>query len=215
MRRRNYIFALKSEEDLWITDPARLQVMAVNFFRSLFTSANIATDGYRTRGRFPLVEDSVLAHLSDSVTESESLPLSSVADMVDMEGNWRWVEIDQVLPAYVLLRLAAIKGPLPSFVADSIAWAGTNSGKFSVTSAYTIRKGTAFGKDDRDWNMIFGATCWFLWLYRNALIYSTEGVESWSVLSKVRNWYDSVAAHMQCANVGQQQRVDLRHTVRW
>ncbi|KAK9016991.1 hypothetical protein V6N11_079481 [Hibiscus sabdariffa] len=40
--------------------------------------------------------------------------------------------------------------------------------------------------------MIFGGTCWFLWLYRNALIYSTEGVESWSVLSKVRNWNETV-----------------------
>ncbi|KAK8624366.1 hypothetical protein V6N13_065712 [Hibiscus sabdariffa] len=177
--------------------------MAVNFFWSLFTSANIATDGYVTRGRFPLVEASVLAHLGDSVTEAEiafslltdrealwvrfirakykvldgvpiqlkgsngsrlwkglgmiwedirhnivwrvgsgervtfwfdcwikdlgplvnhamvrnvqSLPMISVADMVDMEGNWRWAEIDQVLPSYVLLCLAAIKGHLSSF----------------------------------------------------------------------------------------------------
>ncbi|KAK8987608.1 hypothetical protein V6N11_027354 [Hibiscus sabdariffa] len=128
------------EDDLWITDPTGLQVIAVNFFRSLFTSANIATDGYVMRGRFPFVEASVLAHLGDFVTETE---------------------------------------------------------------------------DGRDWNMIFGGTYWFLWLYVNALIYSTEGVESWSVLSKVRNWYDSVAAHMQCASAGQLRSDTVRPAVRW
>ncbi|KAK8685237.1 hypothetical protein V6N13_041242 [Hibiscus sabdariffa] len=73
----------------------------------------------------------------------------------DKEGNWRGRVLDQVLPSYVLLRLAAIKGPLPEFPADSVAWAGTKSG-------------TAFGRDEQNWNMIFGGICWFLWLYRNA-----------------------------------------------
>ncbi|KAK8665313.1 hypothetical protein V6N13_005483 [Hibiscus sabdariffa] len=58
--------------------------MAINFFRSLFTSANIATDGYVTRGRFPLVEASVLAHLGDPVTEVEI----AFSILIDREALW-------------------------------------------------------------------------------------------------------------------------------
>ncbi|KAL4368484.1 hypothetical protein GQ457_05G010170 [Hibiscus cannabinus] len=85
---------------------------------------------------------------------AQSLPLITVADMVDEEGNWRWAVIDQILHSYVLLQLAAIKGHLPAFAADSVAWAGTNSGKFTITSAYSIHKGIVYGPEEDLWKLV-------------------------------------------------------------
>ncbi|KAK8563529.1 hypothetical protein V6N12_035675 [Hibiscus sabdariffa] len=53
-----------------------------------------------------------------------------------------------------------------------------------------LTKKIRFGRDSREWDLIFDATCWFLWLYRNRLVYETDGVESWSVLAKVRHWFE-------------------------
>ncbi|KAK8626914.1 hypothetical protein V6N13_134543 [Hibiscus sabdariffa] len=53
-----------------------------------------------------------------------------------------------------------------------------------------------FGRDSRRWDLIFGATCWYLWLYRNGLVYGIDGTETWSVLAKVRGWYEEHAASL-------------------
>ncbi|KAK8546218.1 hypothetical protein V6N12_027013 [Hibiscus sabdariffa] len=54
-----------------------------------------------------------------------------------------------------------------------------------------------FGRDPRGWDMIFGATCWYLWLYRNGVVFGLDGIESWSVMAKVRGWYVEHTAGLQ------------------
>ncbi|KAL4335893.1 hypothetical protein GQ457_07G010770 [Hibiscus cannabinus] len=223
-----------------------------------------------------------------------------VASMVAGNGEWKWNELDQLLPPYVLLHLAAIKCPLPSFGNDNVAWVMTNSGKFTVKSAYGVCAGVEFGpeedvwklihnfkgtqrmkmflwmvchgrimknkervrrhsmtdascgicghpsedidhvlrtcphafsiwsslvqpsllsvfmesnikqwvrdnllqrlqfgRDPRGWELIFGATCWYLWLYRNGVVFGVDGIESWSIMVKVREWYAGHAAGLQ------------------
>ncbi|KAK8708764.1 hypothetical protein V6N13_059801 [Hibiscus sabdariffa] len=51
-----------------------------------------------------------------------------------------------------------------------------------------------FDRDTQTWSLIFGATCLYLWLYRNGLVYGIDGVETWSVLAKVRGWYETIGA---------------------
>ncbi|KAK8620617.1 hypothetical protein V6N13_067087 [Hibiscus sabdariffa] len=65
--------------------------------------------------------------------------------MVAGNGEWKWNELEQLLPPYVLLHLAAIKCPLPSFGNDNVAWVMTNSGKFTLKSAYGVCAGHAAG----------------------------------------------------------------------
>ncbi|KAK8983270.1 hypothetical protein V6N11_073366 [Hibiscus sabdariffa] len=55
---------------------------------------------------------------------------------------------------HVLLRLAATKCPLSTFGSDEIRWAGNNTGNFTVSSAYTVRKGIAFGLEEDVWKLI-------------------------------------------------------------
>ncbi|KAK9033955.1 hypothetical protein V6N11_050134 [Hibiscus sabdariffa] len=130
-RRRNYVSALRREDDSWATNPAELKNIALTFYKDLFTSDKNSLANYSTRGRFLQVNRGILEHLGD--------PMS---------------EIEQSL----------------------------------------------FGRDSRLWDLIFGATCWYLWLYRNGLVYSTDGTETWSVLAKVRGWYKEHAASLLLSN---------------
>ncbi|KAK8666117.1 hypothetical protein V6N13_006269 [Hibiscus sabdariffa] len=90
-----------------------------------------------------------------------------------------------------------------------------------------LTKKIRFGRDSREWDLIFDATCWFLWLYRNRLVYETDGVESWSVLAKVRHWFEytdvgiqsldgsnPVATTLVSAGQNRQWVVQLQHVLR-
>ncbi|KAK8562338.1 hypothetical protein V6N13_019646 [Hibiscus sabdariffa] len=55
-----------------------------------------------------------------------------------------------------------------------------------------------FGRESQGWDLIFGATCWYLWFYQNGLVYGTDGVETWSVLAKVRGWCDAASSGCYC-----------------
>ncbi|KAK8624454.1 hypothetical protein V6N13_065799 [Hibiscus sabdariffa] len=45
------------------------------------------------------------------------LPRVPVAEMADVEGNWRWDLFQHLLPWEILLRMATVKGPKESFQA--------------------------------------------------------------------------------------------------
>ncbi|KAK8506515.1 hypothetical protein V6N12_034242 [Hibiscus sabdariffa] len=60
-----------------------------------------------------------------------------------------------------------------------------------------LTKRFRFGRDPRGWDLIFGATCWYLWLYRNGVVFGSDGIDSWSVLAKVREWYVEHVAGLQ------------------
>ncbi|KAK8648887.1 hypothetical protein V6N13_129629 [Hibiscus sabdariffa] len=68
--------------------------------------------------------------------------------MVTADGNWNWEAFSNVLPPYVILHIAAMSPPIPSFPNASIAWIGEASGKFSVRSAYKLSLGEISGEED-------------------------------------------------------------------
>ncbi|KAK8985017.1 hypothetical protein V6N11_082636 [Hibiscus sabdariffa] len=51
-----------------------------------------------------------------------------------------------------------------------------------------LKRGTRFGRDVSIWDLLFGDTCWYLWLYCNVVIFETPGAETWSMMLKVREW---------------------------
>ncbi|KAK8609722.1 hypothetical protein V6N13_093137 [Hibiscus sabdariffa] len=121
--------------------------------------------------------------------------------MVTADGNWKWEAFRNVLPSHVLLHVAAISPPIPSFLNASIAWTGEASGKFSVRSAYQLCSGEISGEEDpmwkavnryavrewilenlrspekfvtaANWELLFGAVLWNIWLARNAVVFNS------------------------------------------
>ncbi|KAK9011406.1 hypothetical protein V6N11_044257 [Hibiscus sabdariffa] len=77
-----------------------------------------------------------------------SNPNVLIADMVSEEGEWHWELFEQLILDSILLRIAAVKCHLPHFLVDLVRWAGTQSGKFMVRSAYGIRNGIEEGPDE-------------------------------------------------------------------
>ncbi|KAK8643822.1 hypothetical protein V6N13_013099 [Hibiscus sabdariffa] len=59
-----------------------------------------------------------------------------------------------MLPISILLRIAAIKCPLPHFPRDELGWNGTTSGKFTIKSAYSIRCSVDEGPNEDIWRII-------------------------------------------------------------
>ncbi|KAK8976350.1 hypothetical protein V6N11_074225 [Hibiscus sabdariffa] len=59
--------------------------------------------------------------------------------MVDADGDWKWELLRHRLPTPVLLRIAAIQRPKPSFPMDSIGWKLGDDKKFSICTAYHVR----------------------------------------------------------------------------
>ncbi|KAK8658868.1 hypothetical protein V6N13_029087 [Hibiscus sabdariffa] len=97
-----------------------------------------------------------------------TLPNVSVADMVSLEGEWRWKAIEGLLPAAILLRIAVIECPLPYFLDDSMGWNATSSGRFSVSFAYRILHGVVEGPDEGTQRMkVFMACDIKLWVKLN------------------------------------------------
>ncbi|KAK8676606.1 hypothetical protein V6N13_142180 [Hibiscus sabdariffa] len=66
--------------------------------------------------------------------------------MVDIDGEWKWAVLEQLLPTHVLLHLAVIKCPLQSFANDLVIWAGTSSAK-DVHSCVGHVSAVAAGRD--------------------------------------------------------------------
>ncbi|KAK8681556.1 hypothetical protein V6N13_053958 [Hibiscus sabdariffa] len=66
------------------------------------------------------------------------LDFAVVASMVNMYGDWNWNVFQHHLPTHVLLRIAAIKGPMPSIPTDSIEWKLRDGHRFSIKSAYGV-----------------------------------------------------------------------------
>ncbi|KAK8691024.1 hypothetical protein V6N13_074545 [Hibiscus sabdariffa] len=56
--------------------------------------------------------------------------------MVTTSGEWNWSAFQRHLPWHILLRIAALKGPVPSFPVDSIGWGLREDHHFSLKSAY-------------------------------------------------------------------------------
>ncbi|KAK8708993.1 hypothetical protein V6N13_060027 [Hibiscus sabdariffa] len=76
-----------------------------------------------------------------------------VGDMVTPDGEWDWARLEPLLPMTILLRIAAMKCPLPHFPCDELGWNGTASNKFTIKSAYYIRHGVEEGPNEDIWRI--------------------------------------------------------------
>ncbi|KAE8690286.1 hypothetical protein F3Y22_tig00110903pilonHSYRG00056 [Hibiscus syriacus] len=92
--------------------------------------------------------------LIDHVTVTGTIRLSNV--MVDDVEVWKWALIEPYLPDNILLRITAIKGPLPSFGSDIVGWNLRKDRRFSVGSKYTSREEHAQieGNNELVWGLI-------------------------------------------------------------
>ncbi|KAK8627411.1 hypothetical protein V6N13_135023 [Hibiscus sabdariffa] len=73
--------------------------------------------------------------------------------MVDSVGDWEWDLLRHRLSPQVLLRLAAIHRPKPSFPMDSIGWKLREDRQFSVQTAYHVRCGEVVCTVDPMWKV--------------------------------------------------------------
>ncbi|KAK8663319.1 hypothetical protein V6N13_083142 [Hibiscus sabdariffa] len=74
---------------------------------------------------------------------------------------------------------------------DSVMWAGTTTGKFTVKSTYEIRRGIVHGPEEDILTIIS--------------VFLTPGAEKWSILLKAREW--SVSALTALGTAGSNQIV--------
>lgn len=71
-----------------------------------------------------------------------------VCDLVNMDGDWNWNMLQQVLPQIILERLAYTLPPRQHGGADVCLWPGNKLGEFSASNAYTILQGFSEMEED-------------------------------------------------------------------
>ncbi|KAK8671721.1 hypothetical protein V6N13_038308 [Hibiscus sabdariffa] len=89
--------------------------------------------------------DSWLSDVGPLIEYTSTAPASSiyptmVSDLVAVDGEWRWGDLQHVLPMHILLRLAAVKCPKISFRDDKIGWVGSKDRSYQLL-ALTVRAG--------------------------------------------------------------------------
>ncbi|KAK8579135.1 hypothetical protein V6N12_069465 [Hibiscus sabdariffa] len=78
-------------------------------------------------------------------------PTTSVADMVDELGQWKWYVLEHCLPVDMLLRIAFVKAPYGLNLHDAPCWRPTTNGNFQVQSIYWYWLGVQNGPLDPIW----------------------------------------------------------------
>ncbi|KAL4386745.1 hypothetical protein GQ457_09G012620 [Hibiscus cannabinus] len=115
--------------------------------------------------------------LDSNVAHVQGVP---VASMVDLNGDWNWQLFQHMLPHHVLLRIAAIRAPLPLLGADNVGWRGGIMDRFSVKAAYKVRMADTPQVTDKVWEIIhkhrgLQRIRVFLWLVcRNKIMTNVE-----------------------------------------
>ncbi|KAK8639795.1 hypothetical protein V6N13_138164 [Hibiscus sabdariffa] len=74
--------------------------------------------------------------------------------MASTNGDWRWDLFERFLPHVVLLRIAAIKGPLPSMADATIGWKLSSTKQFDLRTVYEVRLGGLDVSPDKVWRII-------------------------------------------------------------
>ncbi|KAK8659580.1 hypothetical protein V6N13_029780 [Hibiscus sabdariffa] len=117
-RRRNYVSALRREDDSWATNPAELKNIALTFYKDLFTSDKNSLANYSTRGRFLQVNRGILEHLGDPMSEIE---VSST------DGTETWSVLAKVRGWYKehAASLLLSNGRAPAVVATGLSGSGS------------------------------------------------------------------------------------------
>ncbi|KAK8713067.1 hypothetical protein V6N13_148294 [Hibiscus sabdariffa] len=127
------------------------------------------------------------------VTERFIPDCVSVASMVTMEGEWNWNAFQRHLPTHVLLRIAIIKSPMPSFATDSIGWKLHDDQQFSVKSAYEFLCRTILSNDDpEEWGSVVSRSKWFAHMSagvrNNPLVQIARSLASTATNTAVTGW---------------------------
>ncbi|KAK8613380.1 hypothetical protein V6N13_101142 [Hibiscus sabdariffa] len=80
---------------------------------------------------------------------ASGLGMVSVADMVGMDGDWLWARFETILPPYICLHIAAIKGPQANLHDAIVGWKCCADGKFSISSTYQVHIRLVAGGEDK------------------------------------------------------------------
>ncbi|KAK8691995.1 hypothetical protein V6N13_075480 [Hibiscus sabdariffa] len=125
---------------------------------------------------------------------------TSVASMVDQEGQWKWHLFERFLPNDIILRIAAVKPSSSTTIAYSIAWGGSRDRRFTVKFAYSLISNdavsqpnpdwvrniltfsVAFAYDMENWDLMFGYVLWNLWIRRNAFVFNNPNSAQENIL---------------------------------
>ncbi|KAK8713683.1 hypothetical protein V6N13_148894 [Hibiscus sabdariffa] len=90
----------------------------------------------------------LISHVSTKV--ASGFGMASVENLVETDGDWLWARFETVLPPYVCLCIAAIRGTQVNLQDAMVGWKCCADGKFSVSSAYQVRAGQVAGGEDKD-----------------------------------------------------------------
>ncbi|KAK8672438.1 hypothetical protein V6N13_110808 [Hibiscus sabdariffa] len=88
------------------------------------------------------------------VPEEIIVPGTCVADMASSNREWHWELFQHLLNPYVLLRLAAIKGPNTQVNRDIVGWNHSSNHQFTIKSAYGICANLPLGPHEDVWQII-------------------------------------------------------------
>ncbi|KAK9005871.1 hypothetical protein V6N11_043291 [Hibiscus sabdariffa] len=74
----------------------------------------------------------------------------TVVEMVTLSEEWQWTRFQHLLLDHILLRIVAIKVPMPFFVSGMVGWLGRNSTWFTLKDAYGLHISIGMGTPNRD-----------------------------------------------------------------
>ncbi|KAK8686726.1 hypothetical protein V6N13_125746 [Hibiscus sabdariffa] len=76
-----------------------------------------------------------------------------------------------------------MKTPQPWFPNDRLLWVGNSDDRFIIRSAYPMGKDKLF-MGNENWELLYGALLWNIWLTRNAIVFNSTVELSGSVVER-------------------------------
>ncbi|CAI0543162.1 unnamed protein product [Linum tenue] len=124
-------------------------------------------------------QDTILEkHCLRTLTDDEKL--TSVADMVNEQGEWDWTKLNSLLPNVWLSRIAGMETPKHGLGEDTTIWGLEHDGRFRLKSAYLPAANEIDMTDDQGWKELWkwsgpSIVKHFLWLVmHNRLLTNQE-----------------------------------------
>uniref|UniRef100_A0A6N2MJB1 Reverse transcriptase zinc-binding domain-containing protein n=1 Tax=Salix viminalis TaxID=40686 RepID=A0A6N2MJB1_SALVM len=80
---------------------------------------------------------------------------STVADMVDDRGKWKWEEFAHLIPMPIVMGIAGHIPPTQDMIADSMIWDHSPNGNFKTKTAYGLQNDRRLMDQDPIWKVIW------------------------------------------------------------
>jgi hypothetical protein len=94
--------------------------------------------------------------ISDLIHEiPEEAQQWKVKDVALHSGEWNFEMIQHAVPSSIVQKLHAIVPPNVNHEEDTMFWPGTNTGEFTVASAYALIAGDGWHSVDRKWKQVW------------------------------------------------------------